>query len=369
MLLGSVGYMILGVAPVLFGALVDAGRLTDAALGQVATVETLALAAGAAVGPAFLRRGGLRGKLVAGCVALAVLDLVCARASGGAALGVLRGFCGALEGLLLAGALLVVMYSRQPERMSGYFMAITTAPQVAAVYLLSAFLIPAFGADAGFGLMAGLAIFSLLATLVISDHTVLAAESLAAPEGVWNSAAIIGCLAIFLQNAAIGAAWNYLEQIGHEATIPADSVGLAIAGLLVCQLVGATAVGWVGWRLNHTAVLAGGCVVLAGDCVALTLIHAPAGFVAACCVFGLLWLALIPFQVKLLVQIDPSRQLALLLSPISLIGLSVGPLAGSLLVRQADVSPSFFLACGVILLAGAMYGVAAWGGRAARAVG
>ncbi len=364
MLLGSVGYMILGVAPVLFGALVDAGRLTDAALGQVATVETLALAAGAAVGPALLRRGGLRGKLVAGGVVLALLDLACFRASGGLALGILRGGCGALEGLLLSGALLVVMYARQPERMSGYFMAITTAPQVAAVYALSAFLLPAFGANAGFGLMAGLAVFSLLAAVVISDRTVLATDSLVAPEGVWSWAAVVGCLAIFLQNAAIGAAWNYLEQIGHEAAISTDNVGLAIACLLVCQLVGATAAGWVGWRLNHTAMLGGGCVVLAADCVVLTVIHAPAGFVAACCVFGLLWLALIPFQVKLLVEIDPSRQLALLLSPISLIGLSVGPFAGSLLVREADVSPSFFLACGGTLLAGAMYAVAAWGGRA-----
>src|SRR3569623_235882 len=80
MVLGTVAFMILGIQPILLGARVEAGRLTEKALGKVATLETLALAAAAAVGPPFLRRGGIRTKLIVTSLALVAVDIASYRA-------------------------------------------------------------------------------------------------------------------------------------------------------------------------------------------------------------------------------------------------------------------------------------------------
>ncbi|MDR3513911.1 MAG: hypothetical protein P4L73_19915 [Caulobacteraceae bacterium] len=355
MVLGTVAFMILGIQPILLGALVEAGRLTNHALGKVATLETLALAIGAAVGPPFLRRGGIRAKIALAALALAALNIASYWAASPGPIYVIRTASGALEGLLLAGAILVVTYTRNPERMNGLFLAITTAPQIAATYLLSTVAIPALGANSGFGLMAMLSALGAFSALALSDKTTATAHALGTAKGVWTPWVLLALAAILLQNAAIGAAWNYVEQIAHQADISNQIVGLAVSGGLTFQLVGALGVAWIGWRFNHKLMLAAGCSLQALDVVVLGSLHAPMIYLGASCVFGLLWLALLPFEMKLLIELDRTRQVAMILSPASLIGLSVGPFFGSLLVRETDVSPAFWFAAAATAISGAIY--------------
>jgi MFS transporter, DHA1 family, inner membrane transport protein len=355
MVLGTVAYMILGIQPILLGALVEAGRLTNHALGKVATLETLALAIGAAVGPPFLRRGGIQAKIALAALALAALDVADYWAASPMPIYLLRTAAGAIEGLLLAGAILVVTYTRNPERMNGLFLAITTAPQIAATYLLSAVAIPRFGANAGFGLMAALSGLGAFSALALSDRTTSSAHALGAAKGVWTPWVLLMLVAILLQNAAIGAAWNYVEQIAHQWDISNQIVGLAVSGGLTFQLVGALGVAWIGWRFDHKLMLAAGCAVQALDVIVLGSLHAPMVYLGASCVFGLLWLALLPFEMKLLIELDRTRQVAMILSPVSLIGLSIGPFVGSLLVRENDVSPAFWFAAAATAASGALY--------------
>lgn len=365
MILGTVAFMILGIQPVLLGALVEAGRLTNHALGKVATLETLALAIGAAVGPPLLRRGGIRAKIALASVALAALNLADFWAASPAPIYVLRTACGALEGLLLAGAILVVTYSRNPERMNGLFLGLTTAPQIAATYLLSALAFPRFGPNAGFAMMAALAALGAASALALSDRTTAAAQAMGRAEGVWTPWVVLALAAILLQNAAIGAAWNYVEQIAHQADISNQVVGLALSAGLSFQLVGALGVAWIGWRFNHKLMLAAGCALQALDVIVLASFHAPMVYLGACCVFGLLWLALLPYEMKLLIELDRTRQVAMILSPASLIGLSIGPFFGSLLVRETDVSPAFWFAAAATAASGAIYLFTALAGRRA----
>jgi DHA1 family inner membrane transport protein len=169
--------------------------------------------------------------------------------------------------------------------------------------------------------------------------------------------------AILLQNAAIGAAWNYVEQIAHQAGISGQIVGIAVSGLLTFQLIGALGVAWVGWRFNHKVMLAAGCSLQALDVIVLGAFHTPIIYLAAACVFGLLWLALLPFEMKLLIELDRTRQVAMILSPVSLIGLSIGPFFGSLLVHETDVSPAFWFAAAATATSGAIYLVTAFAAR------
>jgi hypothetical protein len=355
MVLGTVAFMILGIQPVLLGALVEAGRLTNHALGKVATLETLALAIGTAIGPPYLRRGAIRTKIIAASLILVALNVADYWAGSPGPIYVLRTAAGLIEGILLAGAILVVTYTRNPERMNGYFLALTTAPQIAAIYLLTTLAIPRLGANAGFGLMAILAGLGAFSAFALSDKTTSSAHALGTAKGVWTPWVMLVLAAILLQNAAIGAAWNYVEQIAHQAGISGQIVGIAVSGLLTFQLMGALGVAWIGWRFNHKIMLAAGCTLQALDVIVLGTMHAPMIYLAAACIFGLLWLALLPFEMKLLIELDRTRQVAMILSPVSLIGLSIGPFFGSLLVRETDVSPAFWFAAAATATSGALY--------------
>ncbi|KQW65536.1 hypothetical protein ASE17_19165 [Phenylobacterium sp. Root77] len=77
---------------------------------------------------------------------------------------------------------------------------------------------------------------------------------------------------------------------------------------------------------------------------------------ALSCGFGLCWLGLQPFIVRELISLESTRRLAVLLSPLVLLGLSARPLAASLFVTQKSVDGGFHLAGALLLLAtGALF--------------
>ena len=84
----------------------------------------------------------------------------------------------------------------------------------------------------------------------------------------------------------------------------------------------------------------------------------PATYVATTCLFGLFWLALQPFLVTELIEFDPTRQVALVLTPVALVGLSLGPLLVSFAVHSGDVRGGFLGAGGLLATGGLLYALA-----------
>ncbi|MBV8593342.1 MAG: MFS transporter, partial [Caulobacteraceae bacterium] len=117
--------LVLGVQPVLLGALADEGRLTAAGIGQAATTEALAMGLATALLGLIRAPRGLRLIGGAASAALAMADLVTTAASG---LGVilLRAAAGALEGVLLWIAVSMIARTRTPERWAGVFFTVQT---------------------------------------------------------------------------------------------------------------------------------------------------------------------------------------------------------------------------------------------------
>src|ERR1700724_142045 len=71
---GSIGLLIFGVQPVLFGGLVAEGRLRDEGVGPLVTVELLAIALGSLLGGRALKRNSGRLVCVAGGLLLAIAN-------------------------------------------------------------------------------------------------------------------------------------------------------------------------------------------------------------------------------------------------------------------------------------------------------
>jgi MFS transporter, DHA1 family, inner membrane transport protein len=354
MLIGTAVLMILGIQPLLLGGLTQEGRLTDAQLGQVATVEVLMLALGAALGPRLMNQGAMRLYTSVACLLLALVDALVFVMHSEWILVASRATAGLLEGLALASVIVVLTHSRHPDRINGVFLAVQTIPQAVAAYLLPVTILPRGGANAGFFLLAGWAILAALGATGLVDR-VQAQETKSSLHVIWSRPVIITYTAIVFQYAGINGAWNYVELLADQKRFQASSIGTAVAGLLCFQVLGAALVAWRGRRLPFRATLIIGSLVQSLLTVALVRLSGPGTFVAVACAFGLLWLALQPFQIRQLIHLDNTRQAALYLVPLCLAGMSAGPFAVSLFVNPGDVRGAFWSATALIGVSTALY--------------
>jgi DHA1 family inner membrane transport protein len=355
--LGTVAFMITGIQPVLLGSLAEEGRLSEAALGRVAWLEVLALALASAIGPKVLRFGSARRTIAAACFALALANAVVYVSHDTRLLILSRLIAGLMEGLLLATTNIAITRATHPERLSALFLMVSAIPQVAASYLLPAMIMPRFGADSGFGILFLLAVAGIGFAFLIGNEIQDAPPR--KPTGqVWTPAVLIGLLGVILQNAGNGAGWEYQARVGENLHFSGHVVGTAIAADLIFQIAGTFAVAWIAWRLPFRIVLLLSCVIQAAILIAMSRVHAPYAYISVCAIFGMMWLGVNPFQVSLLVDLDKTRQAALLLASLQLVGFGTGPLICSFFVRPGNLEAAFWCAAGLVMASFVLYIVA-----------
>jgi hypothetical protein len=158
-----------------------------------------------------------------------------------------------------------------------------------------------------------------------------------------------------LQNAGVGAAYSYLAQIAKQHGLSDFVIGVSIAGLNTVAVAGSFAVGIIGWRLSQAVVLTLGCLIQAAVVFGIARGHGALAYAVGAGVFGLLWNGLIPFSFKLLIELDPSRRVALLNSPATLAGVGVGPFVAAWYVSNTDVAPALYVAAMMFGLSAVLY--------------
>lgn len=358
MVVGTVALMILGIQPVLLGGLTRAHWLTEAQLGPLATVEVLSIALGSAIGPAFLRSGGMRLKTALLSLALAGTNLAVYAVHSALMLDAVRAVAGLLEGLALGATLVITIQNSRPDRLNALFLALSTLPQSVMAYLLPTWITPRFGPEGGFAVLAILSLVSAGAAFFLVDSAPRPpVETRGRTNWAWPVLAAL--TAVAFQNAAIGGSWDYIELLADQHHFPASLAGLAVSGGLLFQVAGAFAVAAWGARFPFRGALFVGSLCQSGVIALLAMAHTPLLYIAPALSFGLFWLAMSPFQVRLLIHLDPSRGAALMLTAVTLVGLSAGPSISALGVRGADVTGAFWIASGLMAVGCALYGVLA----------
>jgi DHA1 family inner membrane transport protein len=121
--IGSAGLLILGVIPILYGALHAESRINLAELGVIATVETLLIGVSSAVAAMLFSVRHLRLKCTILLVALAALDAAISVAGSSNLILIDRALAGLVEGAMVAVSIELIARSRHAERLGGYFLA------------------------------------------------------------------------------------------------------------------------------------------------------------------------------------------------------------------------------------------------------
>ncbi|WAC71762.1 MFS transporter [Roseateles sp. SL47] len=352
---GSVALLMLGLQPLLLGALLEAGHVTLEGVGLVAMGEIVALGAGVLIGDLRLSVARLRPIATLAAVLAAVFDLATTQLHGDLAIGLVRAAAGVSEGLLVWSTTAVIVRSARPERLAGLFFVIQTLAQAASGLLLAHLVIPAAGWRGGFQMLAVLALGAAALTAA-GARPLGPLTPTASQAGVglrWTRPRLGALLVVFLQLATLGAFWAYAEPLGLRAGFSPVAVQTLIAAGLGMQVLGGSVGTWMVQRLPVPPTLLGCCLVL-GLCafaVARTAQNGPWVFAGLCAVFTFTWLFMLPFQMGLAFRVDGSGQVAALVPAAQLFGSAFGPLVASLMVSGDEVAPVPLVASGFAGLA------------------
>ncbi len=347
---GSVALLMLGLQPLLLGALLEAGAVTLEGVGLVAMGEIVALGVGVLIGDLRLPVRLLRPVTVVAALTAAAFDLATTRAHGDLAVGCVRAAAGIAEGLLVWSTTAVIVRASTPERLAGVFFVVQTLAQALLGLVLAHAVMPLAGWHGGFQTLAGLAVAAALLSAVWARPLAPLTPTVSqAGVGLrWTPPRLGTLLVVFLQLATLGAFWAYAEPLGTRAGFSPVAVQTLIAAGLGMQVLGGSVGTALVKRLPTVPTLLGCCLTL-GLCavgVAGTAQGGPLPFAALCGVFTFTWLFMLPFQMALAFRADGSGQVAALVPAAQLFGSAFGPLVASLMLSGDEVGPVPMVATG-----------------------
>ncbi len=326
----------LGLQPLLLGALADENRLTVDQIGLAATAELLTLGATTGLLAAFLPPTRVRLINAVGSVML-VLANIASIYTRGYGMVVSRAAAGVAGGFLVWIAVLAITRTTRPDRSSGVFLIAQALAQGALAGILPITLMPAYGANGG---LASLAVFGVLA---IGGSFVLPNSMSRLPKPEAGRAAlpisgVIGLAAVFFYLAGIVGLWVFVERIGTGAKITASLVGFAVAAALAAQIVGSLLATVITGRIKPVPMLMTCCLLSIAVVVVFGGTLSSATYLASIMLFGFLWMFAMPFQTRFLIDLDPTRRTAMLLSAAQLFGSAAGPLVTSGFATETSLS-------------------------------
>ncbi len=343
---GSAGVLILGLQPVLLGALLSEKRVDFDQLALTATLEILAVGVGSVVAAFAINARYLRVKASLLLLAVALFDFLTASASSPGAILLWRSIAGLVEGGLVAFAVELIARSRYPGRYGGYFILMQTVAQSIMAAFLALYVVKNFGSYGGFLVVAVVCALSTISTIWMPREY----GPLPKPENTHNAgllrlAPILALAVIFTFCMFFGAVWAFLEPLAAEAGINAQTAGFMVSISLAAQVAGATTATFLESRLPHSTTLTAAAVVAAIIAAAFTMQPNLAIFWLLAMALGFVWLFVIPFQIRLTVAADSTRSAALLVPAAQLLGSALGPALGSLFISGNTVTPIAWFAC------------------------
>lgn len=349
--MGCIGLLMLGVQPIVLGALQAAGRLSVPQMGQAATLETLALGAvsagmAARVPHRSLRLWGLMGAL------LLLLANGLGVVTSGLGFVMTRGLAGVAAGVIVWIAVGMITRRHDASRVNGIFIGAQALSQGAVAALMPIALGPVLGANAGMVVIGAGAALTLPLLLLIPNRLPEAPTEVHQGAGLTLSS-LSGLTAGLLMMGGIVAVWVYVEPIAHTIHVPDRVTALAVAASLGAQIVGAIAI----VALDRWVRPVAGLLLTAAAFLAITALLAwppsQAAFVAATVAFGLFWTVALALGLPLLIAADPTRRAAMYGPAATLLGASLGPLAAGAFATDANMTPALGTAATLFILAAA----------------
>ena len=345
---GVVSLFLAGLVSLIFGALVNEGRLTQGGIGLAAGGEALIMALATGLLGAVVPSKRLKLWGVVGSLLLAAADTGTMAAHGNGIV-LLRALAGIPEGILLWITIGMIARTATPERWAAILFTSSTISQVAGAGVLTTFLMPHFGANGGFGMLAAVGLAGVALSLFVPDQFAPLpkgeGESGAPPPRGWLALAAILMLA-----SAVSAVGVYLLPLAERHGLSQATASAAVTVSLAAQIPGGSLAALIAGRVRYLWVFVLGAL---GWLVTFLIFGLPTpgwSVFVGMALAGIVILLVPPFFVPMTIEVDASRRTAVQSGAVQLLAGALGPLAAALLVGDRDIR-------GVLWLAGAMLAI------------
>ncbi|HXY34769.1 MAG TPA: MFS transporter [Planctomycetaceae bacterium] len=355
--IGSAGLLILGVIPILYGALNDEKRVTLAELGPIATVETLLIGVSSAVAAMLFSARNLRLKCTTLLVALATLDSAISVAGSPNLILIDRALAGLIEGATVAVSIELIARYRHAERLGGLFLAMQALAQGLLALGLAGWVVPRTGANGGFLALGIVCLVSIGVALLVPNEYAEMPKQSASLDGVLTVRSILALLMILVFFMFVVAVWTFLEPLGGKLGIDAQTVGVLVSLGLFVQVAGSLAAAWLEAYLDYRLGILGcgvvgliAAAILGGNPTLLM-------FSVAVLAINFVWMFIVPFMIGMTLAADSTRNTCLLVPAAQLLGAAFGPSAATAFVEGEDPSAVPFFGVAMTVASLALFGL------------
>jgi hypothetical protein len=335
LLIGTIGMLICGVQPVLLGALVAEHRLSAAGLGWATTAEFLTLGIGIIVAGAVLKPRRLRLLAAIAALVTGLADLAMLYQSGNSIL-INRAISGGGEAILVWITGCMVARAPTPARWAGIFLTLQGLSQLAFAALMPLTLMVTYGANGGFIGMAATAALAFVGALGLPSRMADLPQADKPRIVVLASLPSVMVLtSVFLIAAFSIGLFVYLAPLSLQAKLSSTQMGLIVSIVLGSSILGSAVAALVPKLPYYPIFIA--CLV--ANAIVLAMLWVLPGFVMFCvaaAIFGFMWLFFLPYQLPMAVEVDPTRQIAVVLGGAQLLGGGAGPFLCSFFVTDSD---------------------------------
>lgn len=317
---GSIGLLILGVQPLLYGSYVMERTITESQLGLLGAIEAMTIALGSGIAIPLLRRLVEGWVAIGGIALLCVGNMVAVHEGQIIILFCVRALAGVGGGLLVGVAAASIARTKRVGGWAGAFLLIQAAGQFAVMQGF-ALLFPDAGSWAVQMALIGIAIASIplipFLPRGLSHHSTNETKILR-PDG----AGVVGLVMMLLFVGAVVTIWAYaglwLQGNGVSARSATQLLTIGLAG----QMLGAVKATIIGdGRRAWLRVLA--LAMLLVVVLGIWLNHPESAVLSFA--FGFFWMATVPALSSVLIELDQQRRAVPFAAAAQLAGVAIVP--------------------------------------------
>jgi MFS family permease len=349
---GTIGILIPGIQPVVLGVLLTEEHINLSQLGHAASVELLVMGLTAALAAALLAPRQLRRACIAAGLILALGNYFTPLARGEAVTAV-RAATGAAGGLLIWITASMIARSPAPDRWAGIYLTVQTLAQFVFAAIMTSWINPNNALRGDFYLLAAAGLVCVVASFALPSAFVALPKGAGEHDTSFAMPPPRGFVALgspFLLMMCIVGIWVYYEPIARQAGLSAHISDMAVYISLAFQVLGGTLATLTAGRLKWFPVYVI-CAAVDFGMIALLGAHPSAIlFLLDAAVFGFIWLFILPFLVPMIIEADPSRRSAVLISGVALLGASLGPTLAGMIISPDDTRGALWFGAACLLL-------------------
>ena len=265
----------------------------------------------------------------------------------------MRAVTGAAGGLLIWITASMIARSAAPDRWAGIYLTVQTLAQFIFAAVMTSWINPNHAVHGDFGLLAIAGLVCALASFALPAAFVDLPKGAGEREGPFVMPPLRGVVALgspLLFMMCIVGIWVYYEPIARQAGLSTHISDMAVYISLAFQVLGGLLATLTAGRLKWFPVFVI-CATVDFGMIALLGAHPSAPlFLVDAAVFGFIWLFVLPFLMPMIIEADPSRRSAVLISGIALLGGSLGPTLAGMLISPDDTRGALWFGAACLFL-------------------